>query len=161
MAEINPMAPLLILLLMAGSLLAILVSLPFVKHRWGWKAAILLSLVTLCVYSAGWRSFRIWGAQQQSLHNATSIGLACRLYASDHGDEYPSKLEDLVPNYVSGLEFLAAPGSQGGTFGYDYFGGRDDDPPGKILLQAHTPFHGKRAVCYSDTSGRLVDVPGK
>ncbi|SRR5581483_1269019 len=91
------------------------------------------------------------------LHNAKSIGLACKLYAADHNGKYPPRLEDLAPDYLPNLDVVRCPLTSGNTgIGYDYFGGTDTDPPDKVLLRSHVSAGGRRAVVYSDVSGRVV-----
>jgi Domain of unknown function (DUF4190)/GYF domain 2 len=91
----------------------------------------------------------------QCLSNARQIALACRMYAMDHGGNYPATLNQLVPDYVPDTHLFTCPITKDSTIiGYEYFGGKDSDPPTKILLMSKAKTRdGKRIVIYSDATG--------
>ena len=94
--------------------------------------------------------------ETQSLSNAKQIALGCKLYASDNDGKFPAKLEDLVPTYVQDRKIFMDPADpQHSPVGYEYFGGKDTDPPDKILLESKIVNHHMRVVVYCDSSGRI------
>jgi len=89
--------------------------------------------------------------QTKSIMQAKQIGVACRLYATDHAGKFPKTLEELVPKYLPNQQLFICPLSGPGVpMGYQYFGGTDRD---KILLMSvfQDPT-GKRVVVHSDCS---------
>ncbi len=94
----------------------------------------------------------------EALSNAKQIGLGCKLYAVDHGHNYPQTLDDLFPNYIPDRKVFhcALGGDDERGIGFDYFGGKDTDPPDKVLLRSKiTTKKGLRVVLRSDTSGAV------
>jgi hypothetical protein len=91
------------------------------------------------------------------LHRAMSIGLACRLYAVDHGGKFPETLPQLVPSYLPDAQFLAFPSRDGShMLDYEYFGGTDTDPPDAVLLRVPPEQPGGPAVIvHADSSGMI------
>jgi hypothetical protein len=93
----------------------------------------------------------------QSLSNAKQIALACRLYAADNDGKFPPTLQDLVPTYIQSQKIFSDPmDPTHAPIGYDYFGGKDSDPPDTVLLRSKVALHGMRVVVYSDSSGRIL-----
>ena len=102
-------------------------------------------------------SVAIKGKQTRCLAQAKQVGLACKLYASDHDGKFPPTLDDLMPDYLLDKKLLVCPLNDEKTGnGYEYFGGTDTDEPDKILLMSkdHSPDH-KRVVIHVDNSGEL------
>jgi type II secretory pathway pseudopilin PulG len=82
--------------------------------------------------------------------DARQIALACLVYASDHGDAFPPKLEDLVPDYLPDRSLLENPRHAGG---FIYFGGTTKDPAKKVLLHSAQPNRrGGRVTAFVDGS---------
>ncbi len=99
------------------------------------------------------------------LSQAKQIALACKLFAGDHDGNFPNTLNELAPSYIDPylLEaLLVCPLSpEREAVGYDYFGGRDTDPPEKPLFRAkHTTPGGRRVMVYTDCSGKAA-LPSK
>jgi hypothetical protein len=86
------------------------------------------------------------------IHRAGTIGLACKLYATDHGGSYPTRLRDIVPKYLPDERYLRIPSSDGSGFlNYEYSGGRDTDPPDKVLIRIlPEPPDNRSVVVHSD-----------
>ena len=91
------------------------------------------------------------------LHRAMSIGVACRLYAVDHGGKFPETLPQLVPSYLPDAQFLAFPSRDGSRpLEYEYFGGTDRDRPDTVLLRIPPEQPGGPAVIvHADSSGMI------
>ncbi len=91
----------------------------------------------------------------ECLANASQIISACRLFATDHGGNYPLVLSDLVPQYLRDPSVFGAsrfPNSN--EIGYEYFGGKVTDPSSAVLLRGcYTTTDGKRTVFRVDGSG--------
>src|ERR1700677_1550918 len=139
------------------AIVLILINIKKIMRKWGIKGVLMLCLAAFCIFTPSWMGLRIWGVQKQCMHNAGSIALACRLYAGDHGGNYPGKLDDLVPNYIQDLMIVANPlAADRRTLGYDYFGGKDTDSPDKILIRSQYASRGKYAVVYTDMSGAWI-----
>jgi hypothetical protein len=83
------------------------------------------------------------------------------MYAVDHDGAFPNKLEELTPNYLRDPEVFKCPLSPDEPIGFEYYGGKDSDPPTQVLLVSKALSMGKsRVVVYVDTSGRVVrDMP--
>jgi hypothetical protein len=98
----------------------------------------------------------------QCLHHAKTIALACRLYARDHGEHYPGRLEDLIPGYLPNQRMFACPFSPDLPMGYDYFGGSTTDPPDKVLVRSKTTDQRDRfVVVRSDMSGEMTSASSR
>lgn len=83
------------------------------------------------------------------LNNARQIAIACRLFASDHSGSFPEHVRRLMPDYLSDAGIFACPFSaHREPIGYEYFGGKDSDPPKKLLLRAN----------YASPDGRRVEA---
>ncbi len=92
-----------------------------------------------------------------SLSNARHIAIACEAYAVDHQGKFPEALTDLTPKYLPNPATLTCPLSGPSVpIGYEYYGGRDDDPPSGILLVSKGRQRNRRVVAYVDTSVRAV-----
>ncbi len=98
------------------------------------------------------------GGETKCLTNAKSIGLACKLYASDHDGAFPPDLASLEPDYIPELDALVCPISkEGAEAEFEYFGGTASDPPQELLLQArHESRKGRKIVVYKDMSGEVM-----
>lgn len=95
------------------------------------------------------------------LTQARQIGVACHRYAKDHKGDFPSTLDLLVPDYLPDKQIFDCPIREDQTpAGYDYFGGKDIDPPKNILFssKATTRMH-KRIFVTSDGSVTLRSRP--
>jgi hypothetical protein len=103
----------------------------------------------------------------KSLANGRSIALACRLYADDHGGNFPPDLAALVPDYVPDLAALTSPRAPDKTdVGYEYTPGLNvSDPPGTVLLRDKFPSRQinrafeRRAVIHLDGQGEIERTP--
>jgi hypothetical protein len=99
------------------------------------------------------------GSETKSLSNAKQIATACKLYAVDNSGAYPSKLDQLVPDYLPDRSLFASPLSPGESMAYYYYGGKDTDPAENVLLMSKfKDRRGKRIIIHSDTSG-IVALP--
>ena len=79
---------------------------------------------------------------------AKQVAIACKLYASDHEGRYPTKLDELVPEYLSDKKLIG---------GYDCLGGTDTEAANTVLLRSKSlTKDGRRIVVHSDTSVVLV-----
>lgn len=94
----------------------------------------------------------------RTLAQGKQIGLACKLYATDHDGDFPKTLDELVPTYLSDEKLFVCPlDSTDSAMGYEYFGGNENDGPRKMLLRSKAATaDGKRVVIYSDDSAELV-----
>ena len=94
-----------------------------------------------------------------AISNAKRLYDACKLYAADHSSSFPLNLQMLVPDYIHDAKTLTCPLSgDAEPVGYEYFGGRETDPDGQVLLvsKGATP-QGKRVVIRVDGTGGLED----
>lgn len=101
--------------------------------------------------------------QTKSLSNAKQIALACKLYAMDHDGNFPPTLDVLVPEYLPDRAVFICPMSGPDVpMGFEYFGGKETDPPKKVLLVSKaSDRRGRRVVVRVDTSGQIENyVPG-
>lgn len=91
------------------------------------------------------------------LNDAKGIALACKLYALDHQGDYPPNLEQLVPKYLPDAKIFECPLRKNQPpVGYNYFGGKDSDPPTKVLLSSKaTTRNHKRIIITADAAGVL------
>jgi type II secretory pathway pseudopilin PulG len=113
----------------------------------------LLAGIALPVFS----SVQEKGQQTKSLIQAKEIATACRLYAVDHDGAFPKKLEELVPEYLSDPKIFICPLSPAEPIGFEYYGGKDTDPPKNVLLAGKAVRRGKqRIVVRVDTSGEVT-----
>jgi hypothetical protein len=96
----------------------------------GLVLAILLAL-SIPVFRQGLLKAR----EAESLSHARQIAVASLAYAADHEGVFPPRLEELVPQYLPDSAKLVCPLS-GPEIpnGYEYFGGKDSDPPAQVLL---------------------------
>lgn len=96
------------------------------------------------------------GLAIKSLANGKQIALSCKLYAADHNGDFPPTLRDLVPKYVKDPVIFADPMDPAHSAdGYEYFGGKDTDPPGKILIESKVVSHHLRVIIHCDGSGLI------
>ncbi len=102
------------------------------------------------------------GKQVKSMANGKQIATACRLYALDHKGAFPSRLEELLPEYLQDPAVLTCPLSGPSiAVGFEYYGGKDTDPGENILLVSKGASRGKqRVVVHVDSSAQVVrDMP--
>jgi hypothetical protein len=100
------------------------------------------------------------GKETKSLSQGRQIVTACKLYAIDHQGAYPKNLDELVPNYVPNRSLFVCPLSPTLPIGYDYYGGKDQDPPDRVVLMSKfVDRHGKRIVVLSDSSAAIRIPP--
>jgi hypothetical protein len=100
------------------------------------------------------------GSETKLLSNAKQVATACHLYALDHHDAFPPKLDDLVPQYLQDRSILTSPLTPGDPVGFYYFGGSTKDAPDKVLLLSKfKDRRGKRIVMHVDGSGAVQDPP--
>ena len=114
----------------------------------------ILAGIALPVFNA----VQMKGQQVKALAEAKQVGLACKLYAGDHDGKYPATLDELVPKYLTDKTLLVCHLTKGGpNEGYDYAGGTESGPAGKVLFssQSITRDH-KRVVIHVDGSGELA-----
>lgn len=100
------------------------------------------------------------GKGTKSLSNAKQIGLACILYAGDHGGMFPPTLEDLIPDYLPQASVFISPFAPDEEMGYRYTAGlTDKSPPATILLEDKFASAKKlQVVVYVDASGKIIPV---
>jgi hypothetical protein len=112
-----------------------------------------LAGVTLPVFT----EVQLRGKQTRSLMIAREIFVTCKSYATDHDGAFPDTLDALVPNYVPDRTAFICPLSGPSVpIGYDYFGGRVDDPPENLLLVSKSvDRRGRRIVVHVDGSGAI------
>ncbi len=118
----------------------------------------LLAGIALPVYG----SVKARGLETKALSNAKQIAVACRQYATDHNGAFPKTLEELLPDYLQDREIFVCPFSRDADpMGYEYYGGKETDPPQNVLLVSKALSQGKRrVVMHVDTSGQVVrDMP--
>jgi bla regulator protein BlaR1 len=94
---------------------------------------------------------------QRCLAKAKIIALGCKLYADDHDGEFPTKPEQLLPDYLADPDAFTSPlATQPGEIGYELSGGRDSDEPSKVLVRGRfTTSDGRRSVVYLNRWGAL------
>lgn len=104
------------------------------------------------------KAVQVKGKQSASLSQGQKIATACRIYALDNEGAFPKRLEDLIPDYLAGPESLVCPiVGNSVPVGYEYYGGRDSDPPSNILLVSKAVGRkNERVVFHVDTSGAVV-----
>jgi len=94
--------------------------------------------------------------QAKALSNAKSIGVACRLYAVDHEGKFPTKLEDLVPDFIPDASDLLCPyPDPKNPVPFEYFGGSEKDDPDKILIASPAVAGKARVFIYADGRGEV------
>ncbi len=118
----------------------------------------LLAGIALPVFS----EVKLRGEETKSLSNAKQIGTACLLYAMDHKEAFPQKLDELIPEYLPDRTLFTSTLSQGEPMAYEYFGGSTKDPANKVLLiSKFKDRRGKRIMIFVDGSGRVgLPPPG-
>jgi len=113
-------------------------------------------------------SVSVKGQQTKSLSNVKQVATACRLYALDHGGNFPAHLGELEPDYLPNLNELRAavfvnPNKDSGLrIDWLYFGaGFTEENPPTLLLTSPQAFDRKdrknriRIFAFSDTSCRI------
>jgi len=94
---------------------------------------------------------------KQTISNSRQLGLACRLFAMDHGGLYPPLLPDVYPDYIGLKIIFTCPLCPKEQLGYPYFGSKDSDPPKQALLYSKAPTaDGKWVVIHNDLTYELV-----
>ena len=95
------------------------------------------------------------GKQMKSMAQAKQIAIGCKMYATEHDDLFPKTLEELVPEFLDPYVFVC-PLSPAEPMGYEYFGGKDTDPPENVLLVSKAADRrGRRVVIHVDASGAI------
>ena len=118
----------------------------------------LLLVVLLALSSAVFGEIRSRREMAECLNREKSLGLACKIYATDHEGHFPNTLEDLVPRYLTARNIFVCPFFPDVKMGYDYFGGTDMDNPANILIRSKMTFHGgHRAIVFVDCSGYISE----
>jgi hypothetical protein len=124
-----------------------------------------LALIALLPILAGialpvFGEVQLRGKQTKSLANAKTIATACKIYALDHNGDFPPTLDALGPEHLPDRAILICPLSGPSVpIGYDYFGGRTDDPPERILLISKAADRrGRRVVVHVDGSGAIENA---
>lgn len=110
----------------------------------------ILAGIALPVFS----EVQLRGKQMQSMSHAKQIAIGCKLYATEHEDLFPKTLEELVPEFLPDRSVFVCPLSPTEAMGYEYFGGKDTDPPENVLLVSKAADRrGRRVVIHVDASG--------
>lgn len=79
--------------------------------------------------------------QVRCMSNLRQVGMGLQIYAADHKEEFPARLRDLVPKYVTIERVLRCPVS---GQEYIYFSGlKATDPPGYIIAAEEPGAHGR------------------
>jgi hypothetical protein len=60
--------------------------------------AVVLVYVAFQVFP--WENHSKVSTQVRNLNNARQLAVACRMYALDHSEHFPDRLEDVVPDYI-------------------------------------------------------------
>lgn len=121
------------------------------------------AILLLCIAAFSWilaQDGTNNAAQQMNMakciSHAKQIAQACKLYASGHNGNYPKKLEDLLPFYITDSEIFADPlSAKKEAMGYEYFGAgaTDSNDPAKVLLRSKNPRpDGQRVYAFCDGS---------
>jgi len=122
---------------------------------WGFFLSLFALVAGLAWFISTHQSPR--GAVMVSLSNARQIAIACEAYAADHQGKFPAALTDLTPKYLPNPATLTCPLSGPSVpVGYEYYGGRDNDPPSRILLASKAQQRNRRVVAYIDTTVKIV-----
>lgn len=101
------------------------------------------------------------GRQTRELSYAKQLGTAAKLYAMDHQDRFPQRLDELSPDYID-YRMLFTPGSVGDPpQPFLYFTGYGTgDGPDTIILASPRPMEsergGRRVVIHADISGTII-----
>lgn len=100
------------------------------------------------------------GKATKSLSNAKQIGLACKLYATDHGGNLPPSLDVLVPDYLADKSILVSPFAPNVPVGYTYTAGLSDTGPSDtVLLEDSFSNREKfRVILHADLSGEVLPM---
>ena len=95
--------------------------------------------------------------ETRALSNAKQIGTACMIYAMDKNGAFPATLDELVPDYLSDRSvFISALSGPSTPVGYEYYGGRNTDPPDKIILVSKARGKdGQRVVIHVNGTGAM------
>ena len=91
----------------------------------------------------------------QDLSIAKQIATGCKLYAIDNNDNFPTELNQLIPDYLPNNDSFISPLASDRTQpSYEYFGGKETDSPTKVLLKGRfTTSDGQRSVVQVDMTG--------
>ena len=96
------------------------------------------------------------GKQVKSLSNAKQIAIGCKIYATEHNGAFPKTVEELVPEFLPNPSIFVCPLSPAEPMGYEYFGGKETDPPENVLLVSKAADRrGRRVVIHVDASGAI------
>ena len=94
--------------------------------------------------------------EMKAMVNAKQLVMGCKVYAQIHDGSFPKTLEELVPQYLPSRDVFVSPLSPSEPIGYDYFGGKDTDPPENVLLVSKAADRrGRRVVAHVDGSAAM------
>ncbi|HWB60892.1 MAG TPA: DUF4190 domain-containing protein [Chthoniobacteraceae bacterium] len=114
----------------------------------------ILAGIALPVFAA----VREKGLEVKSITNVRQIVVACKLYAVDNGGKFPDNVDQLYPTYLKDQNLLIDPMDPTGATRYEYFGGKDTDPPEQVLLQSKIVKHNRRVEAFINGVVKLVIV---
>lgn len=130
----------------------------------GYFSFIFLTAMMLGIALPVFKSVQDRGNAIKCLAQAKQIVVACKVYAAENNGNYPDTLDQLIPKYLPDNKLFVCPmmkGSDQTAMGYDYYGGKNTDPPNKVVLVSKgAMINHKRVVIYSDGSGLLTNDPG-
>ena len=69
-----------------------------------------------------------------AIKKAKDVVLACKLFAMDNGGRFPTRLSELVPDYLPRISDLQSPLCPKEPIGYAYVGGLDHGPRTVTLI---------------------------
>lgn len=126
-----------------------------------WGVWFLLAGIAALLLLPTWTSISIGNRSSKALNQAKQLGLGCKLYANDHGGEFPLTLHVLTPEYVfkEGFEKLmrSRVDEKGEFSDFLYFAGlREDSPPDLPLIASATAGRNDGATTGSKVAGRRV-----
>ena len=115
------------------------------------------SFVGMIALSVG--AMRESARSTNSLSNAKQIVMGCKLYARDHGGEFPASLDELIPQYLHDPAVLISPFQKDkNATGYEYTPGLTEKAPPETIIVRDAFLSGrkKRAVARVDGSGEIL-----
>jgi hypothetical protein len=121
----------------------------------------MLAAVSVYMYMEQNKNHADDDAVKQCAANAETIARACKAYAADHRGNFPSQLDDLVPQYLPDKTVFSSPipvpGASQPEIGYRYFGGKSTDPADQVLLiSLGTTANHLKVLVFIDGSSRVV-----
>ena len=105
------------------------------------------------------------GLDAKCISNAKQLALACKVYARDFNGKYPTKLQELVPDYIGDVNIFELPHGNAPRFNgnviefcrdirasdFQLLGGNDTDPPAKVIVRSKSAVsHGRGIVIFAD-----------